>query len=304
MRNLRAAYRAVAGVGFLLGTLLVALPLQAALINPFLKKYDHVVPRLVGKGVCKLFGIQTEFNKASAPIEKKRQAIYVANHMAPLDPPVLATVLKGHFVAAGWISKFRFINAFGKAAKVMFISQKKDETSKKRDRGQLVATFNDKQNVIVFPEGWTNDGTKVYEFRAGLTPPLYGGDAINMKGEPVSLQNKDIVVQPVAMRVKSVDGQDALGDPLMQEPYSMGGAGYSLKDIWRRLGYKNITLELTAFPPLDPKDFPDGKGLMNEAHRQITALVAPDQTVIEKAPIKATEGEKKTKRPMFPWRKP
>ena len=299
MRHLRSAYRAIAGVGFLLGTLFVLLPLQAAVMGPIFKN-DELFPRLVCKGVRRLFGLHIEFNQASAPIETKRRTWYVANHMSPADPFVLAKVLKGSFVAAGWLTQIGIVNAIGKAGKVLFVSQKKDERFKKQDRGKIVRAFNEGKNVIMFPEGWTNDGATVELFRAGLTAPLYGGEATDMKGRVLTLQNDDIVLQPIAIRVKSVDGRDAFADPSLREAYSMHATKDTLRRIWERLGYGNITLELTVFPPLNPKDFPDGKALMNEAHRQIVGIVAPDQKTVEKAPIEATQGERKTSRPLDP----
>ncbi|GEM_PF-2661257 len=53
MRNLRSAYRAMLGVPFLLGTLLVLLPLQAYVIGPVFKN-ENLVPRMVNSGIRRL----------------------------------------------------------------------------------------------------------------------------------------------------------------------------------------------------------------------------------------------------------
>jgi 1-acyl-sn-glycerol-3-phosphate acyltransferase len=301
--RIRSALNSVKALGFLASTLFVMLPLQAYVIGPLFKNHT-TVPKLFYKGLNKLFGYKVEFNKASAPIEKKKQSWYVANHMSPVDPFVLGKVIKGHFVAAGWLTQIGMVNTIGKAGRVMFVSQKKDEKFKRRDRGKIVKTFNDGENVAMFPEGWTNDGATVELFRAGLAELLYDGKATDKNDRPVELNNKDIVVQPIAIKVKSVRGYDASDDDALREVYSMNSNKNALKRIWNRLGYRDIVLELTAFPPLKPKDFKDAKSLMNEAHSQIVSVVAPNQKTIEKAPIRATEGEKKTSRPLDQKDKP
>lgn len=298
MRNLRAAYRALFGIPFILATVFIALPIQELLIGPVFKNHS-LFQKMVTKGLRSLFGLSVEFNAASKPIEHNKQAWYVANHMSLADPFVIDKITRNkRFVAAGWLRTLPVLNTLGKAARIIFVSQKKDDEFKQKDRGQIVAAFNEGKNVAMFPEGWTNDGSTVEMFRAGLTEVLYSGEALDKKGKPVKLENKDIVVQPIAIRVKSVDGKDAFNDPELREAYSMYSIKNNLKRVWNLMGYDEIVLDVTAFDPLKPKDFANAQDLMNEAHRLIVGVVAPDQKDVTKAPIPNTDGEDRTPRPL------
>ncbi len=297
-RHLRSTYRALVGLPFLAVTLGIMLPLQELLVGSVFKNHSLFSNWVTG-GFRRLFGLRVEFNKVSKPIEHNKQAWYVANHMSLADPFVIDKITRNkRFVAAGWLRTLPILNIVGKAARILFVSQKKEDEHKLKDRGSITEAFNEGRNVVMFPEGWTNDGATVEMFRAGLAEILYGADATDKKGNPVALENKDIVVQPIAIRVKSVDGVDAFDKPELREAYSMHAVKGNLKRVWSLMGYDEIVLDVTALDPLEPQNFASAKDLMNEAHRQIVKIVAPDQKDVSKAPIPAAEGEDRTARPI------
>lgn len=148
----------------------------------------------------------------------------------------------------------------------------------------------------MFPEGTTDDSKEVRLFRAALPKLLYGGEegeAVDSKGRPVELQ-KDVVMQPVAIRVKAVDGQKA--GPNLSEaendeirhlysnpPAELGFLG----KMWKRL-QMDTTLEVTVFPPLDPKAYDDAEELLTQAALNVASAVNPGQTEFKKARIPVT----------------
>lgn len=158
------------------------------------------------------------------------------------------------------------------------------KTLKSHDRGGMISALNAGDNVLMFPEANTNDGTCVNRFNAGLTEIAYGSEGTGDKGEVLKLE-KEICVQPIAIIVKDVEGRDALADPALCNNYSLFYERSHLKRIWQRLQCGGITLELTVFPPMEPENYPDAKALMNAAHGLVRQVAAPDQTDVKRSTL-------------------
>jgi 1-acyl-sn-glycerol-3-phosphate acyltransferase len=201
---------------------------------------------------------------------------------------ILGSKLPGSFVGKGEILKVPLLAQFAKSAKFIGIRRKSKYNAE--SRGKLIQAFNGGQNTIMFPEATTTDGDKVYLFHAGLMTLLFGDKAVDKKQRDVALKN-EVVVQPVAVQVKSVNGQDATNNPDLRYLYSMRNEGKFLKRLWKRFQVKNITLELTAFDALNPKDFAKAgatpedlaKDLANAAACKVAEVINPGQTEFENA---------------------
>ena len=282
-KNLRASLRALAGSAFLLAVFFIGVPLQVLVVRPVFGNRTFF-PRLICEGLVRIFGLKIEFNAASVPIERKRPVWYVANHLSELDPLVLGSVLKTMFVAADFLERIPVVRTICSAAEIILVSRSKDEKLKAFDRGGVIGAFNEGDNVMMFPEANTNDGTLVNRFNAGLVEILYGREGMDWRGRAVKLE-KDICVQPIAIRVKEVEGRDAFAEPELRDTYSLFYEKSHLKRLWRRLQCDGITLELTVFPAMEPKGYPDARTLMNAAHELVRQVVAPDQTDVKKSPL-------------------
>lgn len=275
-RNIRATRRALTG--------LVATPLligaviaQATVVGPIFRN-KTAIPNMVYNTIRRLMGIKIEFNKASAPMEEKRPTWFVANHMSMADPFVAGSALKGNFVGKGEILKWPVIGQL--AAAMKFIGIRRSREFNQESMGKIAKSFNKGESVIMFPEGTTNDGSTVDQFRAGLISMLFDAKGVDKKGNEVELE-KDVVVQPVAIKVLDVEGKCVEEDPELRQYYSHYENDNMLKRVWTRLATKTMTLEVTLFPPLDPKNFNDQFDLINTAHKQVQQVVAPDQTDVK-----------------------
>ncbi|MBI3441837.1 MAG: 1-acyl-sn-glycerol-3-phosphate acyltransferase [Proteobacteria bacterium] len=280
MKYIRATSRAIAG--------LVAIPLaiglsaaQGMIVGPLTGDYN-TIPTVINKMLRKLFGYKVEFNAASAPLVKDKRVWFVANHMSIADFIVTGSTLDGSFVGKGDILKWPVIAQLVRSAK--FIGVRRKSEFNDESRGKIVQNFNAGFNTIMFPEGTTSDGQKVYLFHAALLSLLYGDTATDKKKRNITLKEK-VLVQPVAIRVKSVNGQDATGNDDLRNLYSMYTENNSLHRIWKRMQIREITLELIAFPALDPADFGNAKDLVNKAALDIASVVNPGQTIFEKKAI-------------------
>ncbi|MEZ0224473.1 MAG: lysophospholipid acyltransferase family protein [Alphaproteobacteria bacterium] len=279
--NARAVRRIAVGLA-ILPLFLTAAAVQGFLVGPLTGNYK-TIPNMMYNTVRKILGFKVEFNAASAPVVKDKPAWYVANHLAGADFLVLGSALNGTFVGKDDITDRPFVAKLARAFKFIGVRRKKEFNP--QSRGKIISNFNSGFNTIMFPEGTANDGKKLSLFHAGLLTLLYGEKGVDKKGRQVAL-GKDVVVQPVALRVKSVSGEDAAGRDDLRACYSMWDNTRPLSRIWARLKIRNITLELTAFPPLEPAKFSDAKELINDAALKIASVTNPGQTTFEKVVLR------------------
>lgn len=279
-QNTRATLRAAAGIALFV-PIIAATALQGFVVGPLTGNYS-VIPNMIYKTMGKLFGYKYEFNKASKPVEKDKPTWFVANHLSIADFIVLGSTLEGTFAGKGDILKWPGVAAMARAVK--YIGLRRSKEFNPQSRAKIIKNFNKGFNTIMFPEGTTTPGKTVALFHAGLITLLFGEKGTDKEGKDVTLE-KDVVVQPVAIRVKEVNGQNAIGNDELRNLYSMYDDDNTLRRIWRRMQIKNMTIELTTFEPLKPADFKDAKDLINNAAVSIASVVNPGQTTFEKAKI-------------------
>ncbi|MBI3441468.1 MAG: 1-acyl-sn-glycerol-3-phosphate acyltransferase [Proteobacteria bacterium] len=276
----RALSRAAAGlVGIPVAVGLTAL--QGAVVGPLTGDY-RTIPKMLHRFMRKLFGYKIEFNAASAPLVKDKRVWFVSNHTSLMDFIVAGSALNGTFVGKAEILKWPVIAQLVQAAKFIGVARKSEFNDE--SRGKIAQNFNAGFNVIMFPEGTTGEGKKVYRFHGALLSLLYGGKATDKKKHDVALKDK-VIVQPVAIRVKSVNGKNAAGNDNLRQAYTMYDEHNALRMIWKCLQMREIVLELTAFTPLDPTNFSNANDLANKAALDIASVVNPGQTTFEKKAI-------------------
>lgn len=288
MKNLRAGVRAVmavAAIPFVVGMAAA----QGFIVGPLTGNYT-VIPNMLYKCMRSLFGYKVEFNKASAPVVKDKQAWFVVNHLSISDFIVVGSTINGTFAGKGDILKWPAVAHLARAAK--YIGLRRSSEYNEQSRAKIIKNFNEGYNTIMFPEGTTTDGKQVRLFRAALLTILFGEKGVDKEKKEVLLE-KEVVVQPVSIRVKSVNGKDATGNDELRNLYSMPDENSTLRGFWRQMQLRNVVIELTTLPPLHPKDFKDAKDMINKAALDIAAIVNPGQTTFEKAQIPVAAPKKK-----------
>jgi lyso-ornithine lipid O-acyltransferase len=277
--NTRATLRAAVGIAAFVPVLALT-AFQGFVVSKVSR--NTAIPTLIYKGLGKLLGVKTQFNKASAPIEKTKPTWFVANHQSIIDFVVLGSTLDATFAGKGDILKWPVIAQMARAVK--YIGLRRSREFNPQSRAKIIKNFNEGHNTIMFPEGTTTPTNKMAMFHAGLITLLFGEKGQDKEGKEVTL-DKDVVLQPVAIKVLTVNGQDAVGKPELHDCYAMYNENQTLKRIWRRLKIREMTVEVTAFEPKKPADYADAKAIINEAALNIASIVNPGQTVFEKAHI-------------------
>jgi 1-acyl-sn-glycerol-3-phosphate acyltransferase len=243
--------------------------------------HNYALTRLTYRGLGRLlFGYKFEFNKAASPLVKDKRAMFLVNHMSVTDFLPIRSMFKGAVIGKHEIGKWPVVGLMVRATQ--FIGVKREAKYNAESRGKIIRNFNKGYNATMCPEATVTPGDKVYLFHAGLLSVFFGDKAVDKKQRNVTLKS-DVVVQPVAIRVKSVNGKDATGNAELRNLYRMYGERNILRNLWKRFQVRNITLELTPLEPLNPKDFNNAKDLANAAARAVATVISPGQTEFEPA---------------------
>jgi 1-acyl-sn-glycerol-3-phosphate acyltransferase len=270
-RALRATARLLA-----LAAMSVALmPAQALVAGPLLRNFE-TLPRLMNKGTKKILGLRVVY-KGVAPA-KGPGMMYIANHLSWLD-----SVVMGNFISGALISKFGqspvpFVKNFGAALGVIFVQSGAGRKAQGKFPGhdthgkslaevhkEVARALNRGRNILVFPEGKSSDGRVVAPFKAGVLTIMFN----NASAVPLK---RDVKVQPFGIRVTAIDGKDMTGPGKLSEVFAWY-SGFSPKNLWTILKTRNIDIEVTGLPVLQPKFYTDRNTFTAAAEDVIRAQV-------------------------------
>ena len=217
-----------------------------------------VFARLYWAAFARLIGIKVRVIGTTAKREGGRPVVYVSNHSSWVDIPVIGGVLDGCFVAKGDVATWPVISTIARLGRTVFVSRTRASTGKERDAMRAVLKAGD--NLILFPEGTSSDGSRVLPFRTSFFALAETKSGENLADLPL--------IQPVSVVYDRLGGFPAgrANRPVF--------AWYGDMDIASHFGRltQHIGLRATVLlhMPLDPARFEDRK-VLSQAVWQIVA---------------------------------
>ncbi|MFN6955780.1 MAG: lysophospholipid acyltransferase family protein [Acetobacteraceae bacterium] len=216
---------------------LVAIPIQAVLIRlpgrasiVFGRQYHAVLCRLIG------LKVQVVGTPSRGP-----SVLFVSNHSSWLDILVLGSVLEAAFVSKAEVGQWPVVGLVARLGRTVFVSRKRSGTGKEAEEIQERLAAGD--SIILFPEGTSNDGTRVLPFRSSFLAVASAAREV----QPVSLVYDRLGGLPACRRDR----------PLF--------AWYGDMDIathfWRIARRSGARATVLLHQPADPAAFPDRKAL-------------------------------------------
>jgi lyso-ornithine lipid O-acyltransferase len=252
-RRVRVARRGLAVLAWTLPAILIQavcliLPGQAKV--RFAQMYWAVFARLIG---IKVRVVGTAIKRAAG-----RPLIYVSNHSSWADVPVLGGVLDGRFVAKREVAGWPVIGLIARLGRTVFVSRSRASTGKERDSMRSVLQAGD--NLILFPEGTSSDGSRVLPFRTSF----FAAAAVQRDQR----WPEGPLIQPVSVVYDRLGGLPA--GRASRPVFAWYGDMDIASHFWRLT--QNIGLRATVLlhTPLDPALFTDRKAL-SQAVWQIVA---------------------------------
>lgn len=256
LTNRQSTLRAIArGLLFLL-TNLAIVPLYAASIGP-LHRLKRPLQVLWCRGMRAAAGLKVQ---TIGQCYQGGPILFVANHTSYLDIPVVSAAVEGCFVAKAEVAGWPIFGTVGRVTRAVFV--KRVGVEARGQANELLSRLLTGENLILFPEGTSTDGTAVAPFKSSLF-----GIAEKL---PAGL---GLTIQPLAITYT----HDAGGEPLLGERralYCWFGDALMAPHIWRVLGMKGCRAELRFHPPITVPPHADRKRLAAEAQASVAKGVA------------------------------
>ncbi len=270
LRRIRVIRRFMA---ILLWTL-PAMPVQAlCLLLPGRPKVAFA--RLYWALFSRLLGVRVRVIGEPVRATATRSVVFVSNHSSWVDVPVLGGVLDGCFVAKGEVAGWPVIGTIARLGRSVFVSRQRGTTGREIDdmRSRLRAG----DNLILFPEGTSSDGSRVLPFRSSFLAVAEAAD-----GPPP-------LIQPVSVVYDRLGG---LPTGRSSRPVF---AWYGDMDIashfWRLGQYSGLRVTVLLHAPLDPARFSDRKALSQAVWRIVADGAATLRQNRPAEPLGAAEAE-------------
>ncbi|GAC1348294.1 MAG: lysophospholipid acyltransferase family protein [Acetobacteraceae bacterium] len=237
----RAIYRATATLAWTVPASII----QAALI--LLPGRGKVVfARFYWATVCRLMGLQVRVIGTEARRLDGRPVVFASNHSSWLDILALGGTLHACFIAKEEVSRWPLIRTVARLGRTVFVSRRATNTGRERDsiRARLVAG----DNLILFPEGTSSDGSRVLPFRSAFF------SVVEERGP-----GQQPVIQPVSIVY------DRLAGLPMGRASRPICAWYGDMDLgshfWRLARYRGLRATVLLHGPIDPAAFASRKAL-------------------------------------------
>lgn len=236
---------------------LVLLPVQAlalAMHTPTAKR----LPGWYHKRCLRLLGLKLRRHGEKV---QGHPVLFAANHVSYLDIAVLGAALpRASFVAKSEVRDWPFFGLLAKLQRTVFVNRTaRRQTSEQRD--EMTRRLEAGDDLILFPEGTSDDGKRVLPFKSAL----FSVAEKRPHGKPLT-------VQPVSLTYTKLDDQP-MGRYL--RPFV---AWYGDMDmaphIWEVLGLGTITAEVVFHPPVTIDEAGSRKALAQHCQDRVARGVA------------------------------
>jgi lyso-ornithine lipid O-acyltransferase len=238
LKRLRVVRR---GVSVLVWTL-VCMPIQAVcLMLPGRPKVAFA--RFYWAMVSRLLGLRVRVAGNLASTAGGRPVVFVANHSSWLDIPVLGGRLDACFVSKDDVARWPVVATVARLGRTVYVSRQRGATG--RERNAMRTRLASGDNLLLFPEGTSSDGSRVLPFRSSFFAIAEGADPPLI--QPVSLVYDRLGWLPTGRASRPV--------------FAWYGDMDLASHFWRFAQHSGLRVTILLHPPLDPSRFANRKAL-------------------------------------------
>jgi 1-acyl-sn-glycerol-3-phosphate acyltransferase len=225
----------------------LAMPVQALLIlMPGRAKVAFA--RFYWWVMCLLIGLRVRvIGQPASQGASGRRVVFVSNHSSWLDVLVLGGQLDACFIAKSEVGRWPLIGTIAKLGRTVYVRRTRGSTGRERDemRERLAG-----DNLILFPEGTTSDGSRVMPFRSAF---------LSIAELPASADGRPPLVQPVSVVYDRLAGLPT--GRATRPVFAWYGDMDIASHFWRLAQHRGLHATVLLHAPLDPASFASRKEL-------------------------------------------
>lgn len=200
-----------------------------------------VFARIYWSMICRIMGLRVRVTGQSAA--GSRPVVFVSNHSSWLDIPVLGGRLEACFISKDDVLRWPLVGTIARLGRTVFVSRQRTSTG--RERASMVGRLARGDNLVLFPEGTTSDGSRVLPFRSSFFAIA--------EGDPCPL------IQPVSVVYDRLGGLPA--GRACRPLFAWYGDMEIAPHFWRLAQYRGLRATVLLHAPLDPANFADRKAM-------------------------------------------
>lgn len=210
------------------------------------------IPMLWHQAVSRALGVTSRVEG----IPESGGVLYVSNHISWLDIPVLGSRIRGSFVAKAEVGNMGFVGHLADIQDTIYVERER-RTRAGEQASEIERRLGQGDNIILFPEGTSNDGVHVLPFKSSLFSVV--------EGEAVA----DVRIQPVTLAYTRLNGLPLTRQRLLDIAWigdmELGPHAFELMKLGR------IEAHILCHDPVQRRDFADRKALARHCHAVIRA---------------------------------
>lgn len=231
------------------------MPVQAVLVLTG-SRLAEKLPRHYHRWACRVLGFEVE--TIGVP-SAARPTLFVSNHSSYLDIEILGSVLEASFIAKSDVRKWPVFGWLAKLQRSVFVDRRPRTTH--HQRNAIAERLNAGDNLILFPEGTSSDGTRVLPFKSALFAALHDKQI-----------DRQVTVQPVSVVYVKLDGMP-IGH-FFRPFFAWYGDMDMASHLWTLLGLGWVTATVEFHPPVSLASFRSRKELSEHCWRVVSSGVA------------------------------
>jgi len=228
------------------------MPLQFLAVLLRIRPLYRWLPVVYHRVVCFILGVRTEIYGRPSRVTP---TLFVGNHVSYLDIVVLSSILPVSFVAKSEVAGWPVFGWLAKLQRTIFIDRRQRGARDGRDGMQRRLDVGD--DLVLFAEGTSSDGTRVLPFRSALL----GATQIRHGRDPVP-------VQPITITYARLDGIPV--GRLCRPFFSWFGDMELAPHLWNMMALGEVAAVVVFHEPVDIDRLGDRKKLTDHCFRTIS----------------------------------
>ncbi|HVJ55100.1 MAG TPA: lysophospholipid acyltransferase family protein [Aliidongia sp.] len=230
---------------------LFAMPVQAIALLCGLRGFTVGFPLFYHRTVVRILGFRLNVR---GRLSTAQPTLFVTNHSSYLDIEMFGAVIPGSFVAKSEVKGWPLFGWLARLQRTVFVDRRVRSSAEQRD--SLAARLQSGDNVILFPEGTSNDGTRLRPFKSAL-----------FSAAEIRVESRPVTVQPVTLSYTKLNGMPIGRD--IRPLFAWFGDMELVGHLWTVAGLGITDIVIEFHPPVTIDCFGSRKKLAEHCERVI-----------------------------------